>query len=315
MLRKQETDSRLPEECSLQQLCRGVMEMHFVFEEVKDFIEKQAYAECKAGKLDASITALEDVAAFFEAIENKNEEVTQDLAEVYLLIGELCQSFDRIAQSIQWFRKAIIVDDRYPLPYEELASSYFKLGQIDKAIRSLEQEIRLAPGNYFAYLEAAELYDQAGRVDKAEECITRLLDRDPDNITALHRLICLHLKHNRSVNVSFLRRRIANIHKPMQRGELLIWSYHMFKLGKIEGIMKVADALNDISLRQIGYAVKSYIHLAMNERPKFIPAAQALLDTCTGRRQNYLDSLIMEFGAVFGNDARLHLAYELKNLP
>ena len=56
--------------------------------------------------------------------------------------------------------KAVVVDDRYDVPYHSLAISCLNMGQTERAIRSLEQEIAVAPGNYYSYLLLADIFEK-----------------------------------------------------------------------------------------------------------------------------------------------------------
>jgi len=47
-------------------------------------------------------------------------------------------------------------------PTHNLATAFIELGDNASAIRSLEQEISLEPGNYFSALRLADLYETAG---------------------------------------------------------------------------------------------------------------------------------------------------------
>ena len=118
------------------------------------------------GKCDEVIEQLTRLCTFFENMEEKNEEVVRDLSDVYLLTGEFCQVGERFSDSVEWFKKAIVVDDNYDVPYHSLSSSYLNLGETSLAIKSLEQEIQVAPGNYYSYLLLADLYEKQERYEQ-----------------------------------------------------------------------------------------------------------------------------------------------------
>ena len=122
------------------------------------------------------------VGRFFELMENKNEENCRDLADVYLLIGQIYQYNNSPQESVSWLSKAVVVDDRYDVPYHSLAISCLNMGQTERAIRSLEQEIAVAPGNYYSYLLLADIFEKEGRPVDVEDTLKKLLARDPENI-------------------------------------------------------------------------------------------------------------------------------------
>jgi tetratricopeptide (TPR) repeat protein len=94
------------------------------------------------------------------------------------------QYINNYKESIEWFKKASVVFDRYALPYHNLATSFIALGDVTNAIKSLEQEVALEPGNYFSHLRLADLYEQQGETEKEVECLKNLLVRNPENCTS-----------------------------------------------------------------------------------------------------------------------------------
>ena len=93
---------------------------------------------------------------------DKNDENSRDLADVYILIGEICQYVNKFRESVEWFKKAAVVADRYAVPFHNLPAAYMELGDRESAVRSLEQEIFLEPGNYFSGASARRFIRNAG---------------------------------------------------------------------------------------------------------------------------------------------------------
>jgi tetratricopeptide (TPR) repeat protein len=151
------------ERLTLSQLCDRVTSMAVPFEDVAEFLENSTYELCVDGKCKSAIQQLSRVTSFFETMENKNEENCRDLADTYILIGEVNQYVGAFKESIEWFKKAAVVFDRYAMPFHNLATSYLELGDTKNAVKSLEQEIALEPGNYFSCLRLADLYEQPGK--------------------------------------------------------------------------------------------------------------------------------------------------------
>ncbi|MBD3346414.1 MAG: tetratricopeptide repeat protein [Chitinivibrionales bacterium] len=226
----------------LETLCDSVINFTQPFEDVKELIEEKAYEESEGSNATQPINQLERLVAFYESIENKNEEICSDLAQIYSLIGELLQYSGRYSESICWFQKAVVVDDRNSEFYAGLALSYEKLGDTDRAVRSLEQEIRLEPGDYSPYLHLADIYDRLEDYEKSSHCLEKLLERDPDNIQALHKLICYHQAHLPNANVEFLRRRLLSCHKDLAKTDLIIWTFHICYERKYDHAIRILSS-------------------------------------------------------------------------
>ncbi len=202
------------------------------WEDVAEQIEDLSYTVCENSNIDLAIELLTRITFFFETLENKSEEHSRDLADLYLLIGQLYQFKAMYEESITWFRKAVVVDDQYTVSYHNIALSYIKLGEIEGAIRSLVQEVIFSPGNYYSYLILADLYESSQRFDEAELCLKQLLERDPDNIQGLHRLIRYYKVSNPQADLHLLVRRLLNVKKQFTTVELLIRVFYLCSMGK-----------------------------------------------------------------------------------
>jgi len=288
------------EKMSLETLCSIVKEYKAAFEDVSELIEDKAYMECESGGVEKTLEKLKGLATFFELLENKNEENCRDLADVYLLIGEIYQYNSLLMESVQWLSKAVVVDDRYPVPYHNLAISYMKMGKAELAIKSLEQEIAVAPGNYYSYLLLADLHEKEGRVTDLENTLKRLLARDPDNIQALHRLIRLYEKTDIGVDIRLLKKRLLSISRQGNRLETTIRVYYLCRDGRF------SDALNWLSEWHLQtsevatlHLLRGYIFGEMKQYEKKDLELAAFKAVCNGRNE-VVKSALEEFGNIFG---------------
>jgi len=296
---------------TLAQICNKVIECEDSFEDVFADIERIAYESCEKGKLENVVNRLEKVAFFFEMLENKNDEHCGDLADVYLLIGELCQQFGRVGESVTWFHKAVVVSDRNALPYQRLAQSYTELGETDKAIRSLEQQIHLSPGDYFAYLHLADLYEKLSDDEQVESCLDTLLERDPDNLQALHKLIVHHEKRNPEVNSAFLRKRLLSIHKQYSELEMIIRSYHLYRQGHaLDAISEISSWEKRYPDRTILFLVKAFILQFLNNEEDAY-AELMRFKKKNGKRPSYVRNKLDEIASIFGTSSMENFKEEL----
>jgi tetratricopeptide (TPR) repeat protein len=202
------------------------------WEDVAEQVEDHSYLLCENNNLPLAVELLTRITVFFETLENKSEENSRDLADVYLLIGQLYQFKSMYEESIIWFRKAVVVDDQYTVSYHNIALSYIKLGEIEGAIRSLVQEVIFSPGNYYSYLILADLYENSQRFSEAELVLKQLLERDPDNIQGLHRLVRYYKVSNPQADIHLLVRRLLNVKKQFTTIEALIRVFYLCSMGK-----------------------------------------------------------------------------------
>jgi tetratricopeptide (TPR) repeat protein len=226
------------------------------YEDCAEEIEGLSYSVCEGADCFLVMEHLSKIITFFEKLENKSEEQSRDLADVYLLTGQLYQFKNLYEESINWFRKAVVVDDQYTVSYHNIALSYIKLGEIEGAIRSLVQEVIFSPGNYYSYLILADLYERTQRFDEAEQCLKQLLERDPDNIQGLHRLIKFYRIINPQADVQLLVRRLLQIKKTFTTVESMIRIFYLCDLGRI------TDAHSFLRLWEHSSSRDPLVHLA-----------------------------------------------------
>jgi tetratricopeptide (TPR) repeat protein len=296
------------ESLGLDELCALVTELEYPYDDLADYIENRTYELATEGKADFAIEQLRSPASFFERMENKNEEVCRDLADIYVLIGETCQCAGQYEESIEWFKKSSVVDDRNSVCYHNLANSYSHLGDTENAIRSLEEEIRIAPGNYFAYFRLADLYEGQGKEERLEECYRRLLERDPDNVQALHRLIRHYEKGGgEAADVTFLRRRLVATQNPLNKAELIVWTFQVCVLNQHERALAVLDAKEEqASELSIVHLLKAHVHGEMRQFTKKRQEIQRFVEKNCGR-PDYMKTELREFAEIFGDAAAAKL--------
>jgi tetratricopeptide (TPR) repeat protein len=285
---------------TLDALCSDVASFEIAFEDCAQVIEDKAFRECEAGKVDETLSCLQEMAGAIEALENKNEEIINSLTNIYLLIGEICQYYKHYRRSIEWFEKALIVNDQSPDPYHSLGISYGALGDSTRAAKCYAHEIELSPGNYYTYLLLADIYFRAGMEEDAQNILHQLLLRDPENIQALHRLIGIYENSGPNVDSELLTRRIIKTTRPIAKSDLIIWSYHMCREGKF---VEAIDRCNqrevqepDISTTNL---IKAYIY---GELGQYSQKRRELMvfKQKNGGREIFIQNTLQEFGAVFG---------------
>ena len=302
-------------EVTLQSLCAKVIALEVPYEDVAERIEDLAYFEYGRGDLEGVVGQLERIAHAFEFMRNKNEEVSRDLAQVYLLIGQIYQFTGMYGESIEWIKKSIVVDDMYPVSYHSLAVSYQSIGDTASAVRSLEQEVTVEPGNYYTYLLLADIYEKNGMDSEFEGVLKRLLERDPGNIQGLHKLIRHYERYVAQVDVELLRQRLLGRAEGLSRIEAVIRAHHLCSAGRC------GEALGFLNQWSGGAPDVSIVHLAnahiygLTHQYSKKRSELSLFKRKNHGRDDVMEIKMREFAAVFGEEAaeklrqRLRVAY------
>jgi tetratricopeptide (TPR) repeat protein len=291
------------ESLELAGLCEAVSSMKVPFEDVSALIEDRTYSQCVNGSCDEPLADIKKLAHFFEIMEYKNEENCRDLADIYILIGEVDQYVGKYKDSIDWFKKAAVVFDRYAVPYHNLATSYHELGDIKSAIKSLEQEIGLEPGNYFSYLKLADLYEQQGENEKEEKCLNDLLVRNPENIQALHKLLVHYEKKQPLIEVELLRKRLLAIQKTFSELEIVIRTYHFCREEKYSQALDfLTSRIQESPAMTILYLLKAFVFGELHQFSRKRRELTEFKVHCLGKKE-FMKSKLDEFEHVFGKKA------------
>lgn len=292
-----------PETASLQRLCDSILNCTMDFSSISVCIENKAYEEWEAGRATIAIEQLKRVIGFLDRPANKNDQAKKDLADVYFLLGQLCQYSGLYADSIDWLSKSVFVDDGISLSYHSIAESYIKTGDIHQAARSFERELSLDEGNYFTYLELAGIYDRDNKPEKAEECLRKLLARDPNNMQGIHQIILHYEKNNPSINVKLLIKRLLNINKKFSWMEAMIRSCYLLKMNKTaDAIAFLSTWEHENQLSPVLLCAKAFLYV----RSKNIRQQRAEIDRfkeLCKHRQDVIAGYIDEFRNVFGDAA------------
>lgn len=297
---------------TLSELVKSVTSCSCAYEDVAEQIEDRAYEECEKGRLEQALKKLTRISDFFENLKNKNEEIIRDLADVYTLVGQMHQYTDYLEESIDWFAKAIIVDDQYPVPYHSCAISNLKLGRSQDAIRCLEQEIILAPGNYYSYLMLSDIYKQQNMGKQVESTLKKLLQRDPNNIQGLHRLIQYYEEMAPAADVELLRRHLLNSKCQFNRIEAIIRSYHLICEKRYQEVIEFIDNWHRSATEvTVVHLIKAHVFGVLRHYTQKRLELAKFKERNHGREEIMLPKL-HEFGLIFGKNAEKRLTHRLK---
>jgi tetratricopeptide (TPR) repeat protein len=294
---------------SLGKLCGMVENSQCAYDTAADFIEDKAFTECDNGRYAGAVKHLTRLAIFFEEHKDKNEETDRDLADIYLLLGDMCLMAEKYQESRDWFEKAAVVDDNYDLAFHCLAGVCLRLGDEKAAIRALEQEIHISPGNYYSYLQLADIFEKQREYTRFTEVLERLLSRDNSNIRALHRLIKYHEHASRGSDVVLLRRRLLNAEHDLVKMELVIWTYHMCRVKRFEDALRfLENHEQEKSGLILTRLLKAHIYACLRQYSRKRQELATFVRMCSGNVES-IKQRLREFSSVFGDKEaeRLHV--------
>lgn len=295
-------------EIALENLVALVTHEERPYEEVSEQIEDKAYELCDRGNIAVAVDKLGKLTVFFESIGEKNDELCRDLADVYLLVGQIHQFAGLFSESIQWFTNASIVDDRYAAPIHSMAVSYTHLQQFDVAIKCYQQELTLAQGNYYTYLLLADLFEREHRVEEVEQCLQKLLERDPGNIQGLHSLIRHYEQRDQSIDTTLLVRRLLGVNRKLSRVEVVIKSYYLCRSGRMAEVIDNIDIwIGSAETATITDLIKAHVCNEMRQYKKCRKILQSFKELNHGRVE-IMTAKLQEFRTLFGDAAADALA-------
>ncbi len=93
------------------------------------------------------------------------------MADLKALYKEAFGAFSRrdFAAAIAGYRRALEVDARFALGWQGLAEALAKQGDLDEAIRAIDQAIEFEPGESLYHTSKSRFLQAQGKVPEAEE--------------------------------------------------------------------------------------------------------------------------------------------------
>jgi tetratricopeptide (TPR) repeat protein len=92
--------------------------------------------------------------------------------------------------------RAIMMSEKYPVPYFTRGNSYFKKGDYGKALKDYSRSIILDPDQPVYYFNLALTYTRMGLTDEAIEMYAKALQHDSGYYAAHYNQACLYAQKN-----------------------------------------------------------------------------------------------------------------------
>ena len=128
------------------------------------------------------------------------EAATQEDSNFALAHSALAQTYASLgydAQAAQFSRRALGMSESLPVGQERylIAAAHYRIANdVEKAIETYDQLLRVAPNNARIHFELAGLYEQTGSLEKAQQHYTRAVDLDPNHVEGLTAVGRVHIR-------------------------------------------------------------------------------------------------------------------------
>ena len=123
----------------------------------------------------------EILASSQEAVEKGLQVKNDDIAGKFLY-AEILQSFGKLKEAKEQYKKLIELDSKTSLYWSGLGLTQQKLNEDIDAIKSFEKAIILDPKNYLNYAFSAKSHQKIGEIAKAIEALEKALQLEPSDV-------------------------------------------------------------------------------------------------------------------------------------
>lgn len=130
---------------------------------------------------DSIKTITEQEQAYAEAMMglNKALQIYDGYFEPYFALGQLASFKKDYVKSIDLYKKAMTLNHEYHFLYNNIGNNYFRLGQLDTAMKYLNIAIEKQPDYAEAYSNIGSVYFTRGMQKEAIEAYTKAIEHDP----------------------------------------------------------------------------------------------------------------------------------------
>ncbi len=224
-----------------------------------------------------------------EAIEALEQEtrIAPDSSLAHFLLGQTHLMREEYEKAKENYEAAVKIDPAYANAYYGLATISTRLGNSDKAkeysekFKKLKAEARedlkdrkvlyddidqTRKNTALTYIEAAQVYRDAGKLDKAQELLRRAIGLDPGNIACLLQMASLHQNNGRLSEALQVHKKIAEIEpeNAICHFKIGILSARLNRLDEAEQAFRKVIAL--APQQSSGYRELALLHLKKGEK-------------------------------------------------
>ena len=119
--------------------------------------------------------------------------LTAGSAEYWYSEGVLAENRKQYSVAIQYFQKALALDDKYVDADIELGNIFYEQGAYDKQVKVLRHAVAVAPQNADAWYYLAQAYENMGQFDSAAAAYRKGLEIKPDDKDSMFQLGIIYI--------------------------------------------------------------------------------------------------------------------------
>lgn len=130
---------------------------------------------------DSIKTPVEQERAYNEAITSANRalQIIDGYVEPYYLLGQLAGYKKNYAGSIEYYKKVMARNNQYLYMYNNLGTNYYRLNQLDSALKYLNIAIKMQPDYAEAYSNLGAVYTARGMPKEAVDSYSKAIELAP----------------------------------------------------------------------------------------------------------------------------------------
>ena len=119
-------------------------------------------------------------------------------AEYYFTEGQKYYILEDFAKSFVLFQKCLVIDNTSAAAHYKIAQILLKGDEIDKALVSINETLKLEKYNKYYYLLAADLYTRQSNFERAAEIYEEMISKIPGTEEYYFDLAAIYLFQNES---------------------------------------------------------------------------------------------------------------------
>jgi tetratricopeptide (TPR) repeat protein len=113
------------------------------------------------------------------------------------LQGELAIADKKYDDALGLFRKAIDINPKWPVPYNNMAFCYLNEGKTDEAVKIYQEGMAATDDNLLLRTGLAAVYEKEGKFDLAKAQYELVLQKAPNSALAINNLAMLLVEHGK----------------------------------------------------------------------------------------------------------------------
>ena len=159
------------------------------------------------------------------------------LADGHYALGELYRTAQDDARAIAAYKQAVRTSGHLPEAYGRMAEAHLRMADGQAALLAWRDQMALCADDPRPYFASAELLERSGRRDRAIEMLSSLVAQDPENATALDRLVRLCHETHRVPEAQGWRERLLAMGPPTLQEDLAVWVKHHVDAGDHDRVL------------------------------------------------------------------------------